>query len=237
MEPDHSPAASSTKEPEPTRQRILEAARTEFAAFGLAGARIDRIARNASASKERLYAYYRHKAELFSAVLELNLGEFAEAMAGAGGTLPEFAGALYDHSVAHPEHLRVIDWARLERQDVVELRLPAESAYLSVLRTATAGLAARLDFTLDEIEDLRIAVDEACGLLLDHQTHPGAELLAAFTLHPNALDVLVHGPVLTLPRRSSFAWSVLEALVGQVETGTATGGSWIRLTHVGGRRS
>ena len=46
-------------------------------------------------------------------------------------------------------------------QDFVEVRLPAAGAYLSVLRTATAGLAARLDFTLDEIEDLRIAVDEA----------------------------------------------------------------------------
>ena len=51
--------------------------------------------------------------------------------------------------------------------------MPAEGAYLSVLRTATAGLAARLDFTLDEIEDLRIAVDEACGMLLG-QAAPGA---------------------------------------------------------------
>src|SRR3954453_12720529 len=93
--------------------------------------------------------------------------------------------------------------------DTVDLRVPADPAYLAVIRTATAGLAARLDLTLDEIEDLRIAVDEACGLLLDHQTHPGAELLAAFTLHPNALDVLVQGPMVTLPRRSSFAWSVL----------------------------
>ena len=42
-----------------------------------------------------------------------------------------------------------------------ELRLPADSAYLAVLRTATAGLAARINFTLDDIEDLRIAVDEA----------------------------------------------------------------------------
>ena len=40
----------------------------------------------------------------------------------------------------------------------MELRLPADSAYLAVLRTTTAGLAARLDFTLDDIEDLRIAV-------------------------------------------------------------------------------
>ena len=51
-------------------------------------------------------------------------------------------------------------------RDVVEIRLPADGAYLSILRTATAGLAARLDFTLDEIEDLRIAVDEACAMLL-----------------------------------------------------------------------
>jgi serine/threonine-protein kinase RsbW len=125
--------------------------------------------------------------------------------------------------------------APTDATDTVHLRVPADPAYLAVIRTATAGLAARLDLTLDEIEDLRIAVDEACGLLLDHQTHPGAELLAAFTLYPNALDVLVHGPVVTLPRRSSFAWSVLEALVGQVETGGSVEGSWIRLTHVGSR--
>ena len=55
-----------------------------------------------------------------------------------------------------------------EIEDAVEIRLPADSAYLSILRTATAGLAARLDFTLDEIEDLRIAVDEACAMLLPH---------------------------------------------------------------------
>ena len=36
-------------------------------------------------------------------------------------------------------------------QDHVTVCMPAEGAYLSVLRTATAGLAARLDFTLDEI--------------------------------------------------------------------------------------
>ena len=121
--------------------------------------------------------------------------------------------------------------------DVVELRLPADGAYLSVLRTATAGLAARLDFTLDEIEDLRIAVDEACALLLEHTTHVGEELHAAFTIHPQALDVLVKGPARTLPEKNSFAWSVLEALVGQVETGVGDHGSWIRLTHVGGRRT
>jgi serine/threonine-protein kinase RsbW len=121
--------------------------------------------------------------------------------------------------------------------DTVDLRVPADPAYLAVLRTATAGLAARLDLTLDEIEDLRIAVDEACALLLEHTSHLGEELRASFTIHPQALDVLVNGPARTLPERSHFAWSVLEALVGQVETGVSDHGSWIRLTHVGGRRT
>jgi serine/threonine-protein kinase RsbW len=127
--------------------------------------------------------------------------------------------------------------AATETTDTVHLRVPADPAYLAVIRTATAGLAARLDLTLDEIEDLRIAVDEACALLLEHKAHPGEDLHAAFTLRPHALDVVVQGPAHDLPRRSSYAWSVLEALVGQVETGAAGGGSWIRLTHVGGRRS
>ena len=63
-------------------------------------------------------------------------------------------------------------------RDKVNVRMPADGAYLSVLRTATAGLAARLDFTLDEIEDMRIAVDEACAMPLS-QAIPGSYLSGA----------------------------------------------------------
>ena len=94
--------------------RIIDAARTEFAAYGLAGARIDRIARNASASKERLYAYYSDKTQLFLAVLEINLREFSSAVVLTDHDVPAFAGALFDHTLSHPQHLRMIDWARLE---------------------------------------------------------------------------------------------------------------------------
>src|SRR5512141_3495133 len=93
--------------------------------------------------------------------------------------------------------------------DTVELRVPADPAYLAVLRTATAGLAARLDLTLDEIEDLRIAVDEACALLLDHRAHPGEGVHASFTVHPGLLEVVMSGPTRRLPERRSFAWTVL----------------------------
>lgn len=104
-------------------------------------------------------------------------------------------------------------------RDVVVLRLPASGAYLSVLRTATASLASRLDFTIDDIEDLRIAVDEACAMLLV-QAVPGADLECRFELTADAIQVDVS--VLTLdgqePARDTFAWTVLTALAGEVDS-------------------
>lgn len=104
-------------------------------------------------------------------------------------------------------------------RDVVVLRLPADGAYLSVLRTATAGLASRLDFTLDDIEDLRIAVDEACAMLLSHAVH-GADLTCEFELHESVLSVAVSVPTSDgeEPSRETFAWTVLSALAGEVDS-------------------
>ncbi|MBP2703411.1 anti-sigma factor [Microbispora sp. RL4-1S] len=103
-------------------------------------------------------------------------------------------------------------------RDAVSVRLPAVSAYLSVLRTATAGLAARLDFTLDQIEDLRIAVDEACAMLLRHAV-PGTDLIAEFELTGQEMTVRVEVNTLGVssPNREDFAWMVLTALADDVD--------------------
>src|SRR5918992_1029852 len=98
--------------------------------------------------------------------------------------------------------------------DVVLLTVPADGGYLGVLRTATAGLAARLHFALDDIEDLRIAVDEACAMLLAVATRD-AELQCRFAVTDDALAVEVAVPTVSgarLPAESSFAWKVLTAL-------------------------
>jgi serine/threonine-protein kinase RsbW len=103
-------------------------------------------------------------------------------------------------------------------RDRVRVSMPAEGAYLSVLRTATAGLAARLDFTLDEIEDLRIAVDEACAMLLS-QAIPGTSLECDFELGTDSMTitVLVVAAQPRTPARDTFAWTVLSALAGDVD--------------------
>jgi serine/threonine-protein kinase RsbW len=102
--------------------------------------------------------------------------------------------------------------------------MPAEGAYLSVLRTATAGLAARLDFTLDEIEDLRIAVDEACAMLLG-QAIPGSALECSFALGRDEMTISVSVPSLApqAPASDTFAWTVLTALAGSVDAFTGPG--------------
>jgi serine/threonine-protein kinase RsbW len=109
--------------------------------------------------------------------------------------------------------------------DRVEIRLPTDSAYLTVLRTATAAVAARLDFTLDDIEDLRIAVDEACALLLRH-ADPAGELLCTFDVGEATLDIRMSVPAIAprLPARDTFAWTVLSALAGHVDAGVEPAG-------------
>ncbi len=120
--------------------------------------------------------------------------------------------------------------------DTVDLRVPADPAYLAMIRTATAGLATRLDLTLDEIEDLRIAVDEACSLLLRGRAHAGRVLTAGFEVGPpgsGSLCILITGPLEELPEGQGYAWSVLQALAGEVATGVGENGAWIKLRYVG----
>lgn len=101
---------------EATRARILAAARTEFARHGLAGARVDRIAAEARASKERLYAYFGDKRSLFTAVLAVNMQETTDRIPRDARDLPGFVSAMFDHATENPDHLRMLDWARLENE-------------------------------------------------------------------------------------------------------------------------
>lgn len=95
----------------------------------------------------------------------------------------------------------------------VELRLPADGAYASVLRTTAAGLAARLDFTLDDIEDLRMSVGEVIALVIPEAAEDG-DLVTQFFLSPGGMEFQVSVPTPTRVEldEESFAWQVLTTL-------------------------
>ena len=95
----------------------------------------------------------------------------------------------------------------------VELKLPVDSAYVAVLRATTVSLAARLDFTIDEIEDLRIAVGEASAMVMPN-ADTDTDLVCQYFAQPAELTIRVAvdsrdpEPL----DQGGFAWQMLAAL-------------------------
>jgi len=100
----------------------------------------------------------------------------------------------------------------------VQLRLPASTAYVSLARTAAAAIAARLDYPVDRIDDLRLAVDEACALVIA-DAPPDSVIECEFSVTGDALRAEISSPSRSggTPSHNSFAWTVLSALVDDVD--------------------
>lgn len=106
--------ARSTRKSDATRSRLLDAATADFAAHGIAGARVDRIAAAAGINKAQLYAYFGDKLSLFGAVYRLHAYAVVGSVPFTADDLPGYAVGLYDASVERPELVRLTTWARLE---------------------------------------------------------------------------------------------------------------------------
>jgi AcrR family transcriptional regulator len=115
-------APKPTRDPERTRARILEAARTEFAAHGLGGARVDRIAANADANKRMLYYYFGNKDDLFLAVLEGAYAHIRDAEKELRLTeidppeaIRRLVAFTWEYYLEHPEFMTLLNSANLHQ--------------------------------------------------------------------------------------------------------------------------
>jgi len=104
----------AVRDPEGTKARIFDAAVTEFARYGIAGARIDRIAAEAKANKQLIYVYYGNKAELFTQVLSRRMVDLAAAVPVDPDDIDGWIDRLLDYHAAHPELLRLLYWEGIE---------------------------------------------------------------------------------------------------------------------------
>jgi AcrR family transcriptional regulator len=109
-------------DPESTKRRIFEAAVEEFAEYGSAGARVDRIAAKARANKESIYRYFGTKEELLRRVIDQYLDELGEQMLPKTADLAEYADNLSRFHVEHPEYLRMSLWEGELDADSLERR-------------------------------------------------------------------------------------------------------------------
>ena len=99
-----------------------------------------------------------------------------------------------------------------------ELHTAACATAIPTIRMVAADLAARADFDLDSVDELRMAVDEACALLVRIAAR-NARLSCTFTVRPDRVEVAVEvdvddvGDPLT---PGSVGWRVLNCLADEV---------------------
>jgi AcrR family transcriptional regulator len=139
---------ANSRDPERTRQKILDAATEEFARYGLGGARVDRIAVRAGANKRMLYYYFRDKDNLFLAALE---GRYAHIRAAERGldlehlaprlALRRLVEFTWRYFLEHPEFLTLLNSENLHKgrhvqrsRSVPEMHTPLVETLRGVLR-------------------------------------------------------------------------------------------------------
>ena len=118
----------------------------------------------------------------------------------------------------------------MESSDEVRLAVPAMPEFLRLARVTASGLASRLGFSFDEVEDLRLAIDELCYSLIGRGRAGTVEL--RYVVLPEALEVEGRGafdgggpqPVLT-----ELSERILDALVDEHELSADGGGPRFRL--------
>ena len=100
----------------------------------------------------------------------------------------------------------------IDDRDRVEITVPLDSRNISAVRVLCASLAADAGFSVDEIDDLRLAVSEAFSLLAERQ--PGGRLTTSFHTRGDRLDIELIGDVAGVDLRpDDLARKILDAVV------------------------
>ncbi|MEV8362225.1 TetR/AcrR family transcriptional regulator [Streptomyces niveus] len=132
-----------------TRALLLAAARDEFAAHGMGGARVGRIAEQAGVSKERIYGYFGSKEKLFAAVISEALTEHATLLGPPSADLAEYAGRIYDLHRRDPHLLRLMMWEALYYEGGLPNEQPRTARYRDMVATLSAALGSESNIESD----------------------------------------------------------------------------------------
>lgn len=81
----------------------------------------------------------------------------------------------------------------MESFDFIEMKVPAKPEYVGVVRLSISGIASRMGFSYEEIEDLKIAISEAMSNATTHayDEKEGGEITIGFGLYDNRLEIMV----------------------------------------------
>jgi serine/threonine-protein kinase RsbW len=111
------------------------------------------------------------------------------------------------------------------------MAVPATPEFLRLARVTAAGLASRLGFTFDDVDDLRLAIDELCFALIGAKGRQGTVQLR-YVVSGDVLEVVGSGQFEDAgpaPKLNDFSAQILDALVDEHELSTADGQPRFRL--------
>jgi serine/threonine-protein kinase RsbW len=117
----------------------------------------------------------------------------------------------------------------------VTVSVPARPEFVHILRSVIASVAARADLTYDQIDDLRLAVDEACAQLLAVPGLPGSLRLVVRSLDDGGLEIVASIDVdnAVWPpagAERTLTWQVLSALADEARFEQTDGHPALRMT-------
>ncbi|TRY44295.1 anti-sigma B factor RsbW [Geobacillus sp. LEMMJ02] len=136
-----------------------------------------------------------------------------------------------------------------EHETVVQLSIPADAQFIDVARLTLYGLAAKMGFSYEEIEDMKVAVSEACNNAVLHAYNErGGVIHLCFEMRADALSITIRdegkgfdykrvskqtAPLSAKPledvKAGGLGLFLMEALMDDV-TVTTKGGTEVRLT-------
>lgn len=141
----------ATRDRELTKRQLLDAAFAEFAEHGVAGARMERIAKLAGCSAGLAYTYFSSKEELFDAVYSTVIVATLDQVQITPEDLPGYAGRLFDSQAANPEAVRLATWYRLERAVTAEAIGDAHAKKSDAIRAAQEKGVVTTRFNAEQI--------------------------------------------------------------------------------------
>jgi AcrR family transcriptional regulator len=167
------------RDPEGMRLRILDAAKQEFAAHGLAGARVDRIAAEAGANKRMLYYHVGNKEELYLAVLE---GAYEKIRVEERGldlehldppeAIETLIGFTWNYFIRNPEFLALLNTENLAKAKHLKRSTKVKSMhspFVEMIRAVVRRGVERGDFqvAMDPVQ-LYISIAALCFFYLSN---------------------------------------------------------------------
>lgn len=134
----------------------------------------------------------------------------------------------------------------MSQADTVELVIPCRPEYVGVARLAVLGIASRMPFSYDEVEDVRLAVGEACTHAVERAGSSEAKIKIVSTVDPHSLvievtdDVPAGAPVAAPVDDTQLLADgvdtqglgalLMEILVDEVKIAAGQSGTTVRLT-------